>query len=37
MERHHAAERHLYQEVIPALTQIKKDHPGVIIGAVTGM
>jgi FMN phosphatase YigB (HAD superfamily) len=35
MERHHAAERHLYAEVLPALKQIKKEHPGVIIGAVT--
>lgn len=35
MERHHASERHLYTEVLPALKQIKKDHPGVIIGAVT--
>lgn len=35
MERHHAAERHLFSEVIPALKQIKKEHPGVIIGAVT--
>ncbi len=35
MERHHAAERHLYPEVIPVLETIKKEHPGVIIGAVT--
>ena len=35
MERHHAAERHLYPEVLPALEEIKKDHPNVIIGAVT--
>lgn len=35
MERHHASERHLYSEVLPALKQIKQDHPGVIIGAVT--
>lgn len=35
MERHHAAERHLYAEVLPALKQIKKEHPGVMIGAVT--
>jgi FMN phosphatase YigB (HAD superfamily) len=35
MERHHAAERHLYPEVIDALKQIKKEHPNVIIGAVT--
>jgi FMN phosphatase YigB (HAD superfamily) len=35
MERHHAAERHLYREVIPVLEEIRRDHPGVIIGAVT--
>lgn len=35
MERHHAAERHLYNEVLPALQQIRQDHPGVVIGAVT--
>jgi FMN phosphatase YigB (HAD superfamily) len=35
MERHHAAERHLYVEVLPVLKQIKKEHPGVIVGAVT--
>lgn len=35
MERHHAAERHIYPEVLPALKQIRTDHPGVIIGAVT--
>lgn len=35
MERHHASERHLYMEVLPALKEIKKEHPGVIIGAVT--
>ena len=35
MERHHAAERHLYVEVLPVLKQIKQEHPGVIIGAVT--
>jgi len=35
MERHHAAERHLYSEVIPALKQIREEHPGAIIGAVT--
>mmetsp|Transcript_21292 Transcript_21292/g.60782 ORF Transcript_21292/g.60782 Transcript_21292/m.60782 type:complete len:423 (+) Transcript_21292:278-1546(+) len=35
MERHHAAERHLFPEVIDALKQIKKEHPNVIIGAVT--
>lgn len=35
MERHHAAERHLYPEVIPALKAIKKEYPNLIIGAVT--
>jgi phosphoglycolate phosphatase-like HAD superfamily hydrolase len=35
MERHHAAERHLYPEVIEALQAIKSEHPNVIIGAVT--
>jgi len=35
MERHHAAERHLYPEVIPVLQEIKEEHPDVIIGAVT--
>jgi len=35
MERHHAAERHLYPEVIDVFTKIKEDNPGVIIGAVT--
>lgn len=35
MERHHASERHLYTEVLPALKEIRKEHPGVIIGAVT--
>jgi len=35
MERHHASERHLYPEVIDVFEQIKKDHPNVIIGAVT--
>ena len=35
MERHHAAERHLYPEVMDVLETIKKEHPGVIIGAVT--
>jgi putative hydrolase of the HAD superfamily len=35
MERHHAAERHLYPEVVDALKQIKEEHPGVVIGAVT--
>jgi len=35
MERHHAAERLLYPEVIEVLETIKKEHPGVVIGAVT--
>ena len=35
MERHHSAERHLYPEVIDTFQQIKEEHPGVIIGAVT--
>lgn len=35
MERHHSAERNLYPEVVDVLTQIKEDHPDVIIGAVT--
>ena len=34
-ERHHSAERHLYPEIIPVLTQIKERYPDVIIGAVT--
>jgi hypothetical protein len=35
MERHHAAERHLFVEVLPALKEIRRENPGVIIGAVT--
>ena len=35
MERHHAAERHLYPDAISAIKQIQSDHPNVIIGAVT--
>jgi putative hydrolase of the HAD superfamily len=35
MERHHAAERHLYPEIIDILQEIKEEHPGVIIGAIT--
>eukprot|EP00558_Chaetoceros_sp_UNC1202_P012208 CAMPEP_0197234628 /NCGR_PEP_ID=MMETSP1429-20130617/2320_1 /TAXON_ID=49237 /ORGANISM="Chaetoceros sp., Strain UNC1202" /LENGTH=363 /DNA_ID=CAMNT_0042693081 /DNA_START=236 /DNA_END=1327 /DNA_ORIENTATION=- len=35
MERHHAAERHLYTDVIGMFEQIKSDHPNVVIGAVT--
>jgi putative hydrolase of the HAD superfamily len=35
MERYHAAERNLYPEVMDVLRQIKKEHPSVVIGAVT--
>lgn len=35
MERHHAAERHLFPEAISTIKQIQEDHPDVIIGAVT--
>jgi FMN phosphatase YigB (HAD superfamily) len=35
MERHHAAERHLYPEVMDTFEQIKEEHPNVVIGAVT--
>jgi len=35
MERHHAAERHLYPEVMDVLQEIRNDHPDVLIGAVT--
>lgn len=35
MERHHAAERHLYPKVLETFQQIKEEHPGVVIGAVT--
>ncbi|EEC46127.1 predicted protein [Phaeodactylum tricornutum CCAP 1055/1] len=35
MERHHAAERHLYPECVEVFERIKQDHPDVIIGAVT--
>lgn len=35
MERHHAAERHLYPEVLDCLTQLKEEHPEMVIGAVT--
>jgi putative hydrolase of the HAD superfamily len=35
MERHHAAERHIYPEIIDVLTEIKQTHPEVVIGAVT--
>lgn len=34
-ERHHSSERKLYSDVIPALQQIKEEHPDCIIGAVT--
>ena len=35
MERHHAAERNLYPEVIDFLRELKEQHPDVIVGAVT--
>lgn len=35
MERHHAAERHLFPDAISSIKQIQSDHPNVIIGAVT--
>lgn len=35
MERHHAAERYLFPQVVEALKTIKAEHPNVIIGAVT--
>ena len=35
MERHHAAERHIFAGAIDALKKIKEEHPDVIIGAVT--
>jgi len=35
MERHHAAERHLFPDAISAIKQIQSDNPNVIIGAVT--
>lgn len=35
MERHHSAERHIFPSVIDSLKKIKKQHPDVIIGAVT--
>jgi len=35
MERHHAAEKHLYPEILDVLKQIKEEHPDVVIGAVT--
>lgn len=35
MERHHAAERHLYPDIQQVLKDIQEAHPNVIIGAVT--
>ena len=35
MERHHAAERNLFPEVVDVLKEIRQKHPHVIIGAVT--
>jgi hypothetical protein len=35
MERHHAAERHLYPGLLPVLQEIRDLNPNVIIGAVT--
>lgn len=35
MERHHAAERHLFPDVVNMFESIKSDHPNVVIGAVT--
>ena len=35
MERHHAAERHLFPDAISSIKQIQTEHPGVIVGAVT--
>ena len=35
MERHHAAERHLFPEAISTIKQIQSDHPDVVVGAVT--
>lgn len=35
MERHHAAERHLYPEIMTVLQEIKEKYPDVLIGAVT--
>lgn len=35
MERHHAAERHLFPDAISAIKQVQADNPNVIIGAVT--
>ncbi|KAL3765124.1 hypothetical protein ACHAW5_000793 [Stephanodiscus triporus] len=35
MERHHAAERHLFPEAISTIKQIQSEHPDVVVGAVT--
>ena len=35
MERHHAAERAIFPEVLDALQSIREAHPSVVIGAVT--
>jgi len=35
MERHHAAERHLFPDAISTIKRIQEDHPNVIVGAVT--
>jgi FMN phosphatase YigB (HAD superfamily) len=35
MERHHAAERHLFPDVVDTFQQIKEEYPNVVIGAVT--
>jgi len=35
MERHHAAERHVYSKVTSMLKTIRKEHPDIVIGAVT--
>lgn len=35
MERHHAAERHLYTDIMDMFEQIKAEHPNCVIGAVT--
>lgn len=34
-ERHKAAERHLFQDSIPMLKEIRRAHPSVCIGAIT--
>jgi len=35
MERHHSAERNIFPSVVDSFKKIKKEHPDVIIGAVT--